>query len=586
MTDDDNAARHNNSEQRKLFMMEARAIDTGVIDGAMFASMVRAGAVNLEANRQIVNDLNVFPIPDGDTGDNMYMTIDSGAAALSKTQLDHLGDAAALAARGMLLGARGNSGVILSRIFAGIARGLEGVSIADIKTMCRAFELGVEEAYNAVSVPVEGTILTVYKDAVRYAASNLKNDSSPRSYFRDFTEELHRSLDRTPELLTVLRESGVVDSGGAGFIYIAEGMKRALDGEVTGVSGKPQGEGEGGKKQTDISLFTEDSVLEFGYCTEFLLRLQRVKTDVENFDVDALSAYLNSVGDSVVCFRDGSIVKVHVHTMKPGEVLNNCQKWGEFLTLKIENMTLQHSESRVENRFSSGAVKAEARRAQPRKPYGIVSVAAGDGIKTTFYSLGCDYVIEGGQSMNPSAEDFVKAFELINADTILVYPNNGNVILTAKQAAELYDKAEIRIVPTRTVGEGYAAISMLDTSSGETERILEEQGEIVSSVVTGVVSRASRSTVKDGVSVVSGDYIGFADERIFADEADKNAAALALLEGVEAGEYDILLVIRGGAVSDVELDELTRSLNERYKRTEVITIDGGQPIYDYILVLE
>lgn len=555
--------------------METR-INNTKIDGELFANMVRSGAINLEANRQIVNDLNVFPIPDGDTGDNMYMTIDSGAAALSKVIDKGLGSAASAVANGMLLGARGNSGVILSRIFAGIARGLEGVDQADIPTFSRAFEVGVDEAYRAVSVPVEGTILTVYKDAVRFAASRITEESSIKTFFDDFTSELRRSLDRTPELLAVLKESGVVDSGGAGFIYIAEGMKRAIEGFS---ADEFVSHSVGSKQQADIDLFTEDSTLEFGYCTEFLLRLQRSKVDLDNFDLNELSDYLNAVGESLVIFRDGSIVKVHVHSMKPGDILNYCQKFGEFLTLKIENMTLQHNESTVENRFTVAPAK-------PHKPYGIVSVAAGDGIKTTFYSLGCDWVIEGGQSMNPSAEDFVKAFESINADTILVFPNNGNVILTAKQAAGLYDKADIRIIPTKTIGEGYAAISMLDTSSNDTEQILAEQQEIIENVVTGAVSKASRNAVKNGVDIVCGDYICFVGDKVFADTKDANSAALALAEENGAGDCDILLIIYGASVTEKQRQELEEELKKRYKMTEIIFIDGGQPIFDYIVVFE
>ncbi|MBQ3938729.1 MAG: hypothetical protein II724_05210, partial [Clostridia bacterium] len=339
------------------------------------------------------------------------------------------------------------------------------------------------------------------------------------------------------------------------------------------------GEPQAAQKIVDVSRFTEDSVLDFGYCTEFLLRLQRAKTDIDSFDLPAFIDYLNSVGESVVAFRDGSIVKAHVHTMLPGQVLEYCQNYGEFLTLKIENMTLQHNESKVENRFSAPAPK-------PHKRYGIVSVAAGDGIKTTFYSLGVDWVIEGGQSMNPSAEDFVRAFREINADTILVFPNNGNVILTAKQAAELYDRAEIRIIPTKTVGEGYAAISMLDTSSGDTEQIIAEQREIIESVVTGAVSKASRNATVNGVNVVLGDYISFVGDDVYADEKTANAAAVALADKLGAGDYDIMLILCGRDTADGQRQALEAELKQRFRRTEVILIDGGQPIYDYIIVFE
>ncbi len=546
------------------------------IDGALFADMVKSGAANLGAYRQIVNDLNVFPIPDGDTGDNMYMTINSGAAELGNGEAT-LAENVATVARGMLLGARGNSGVILSRIFAGVSRGLQGVERANVADMHRALLCGVEEAYGAVSVPVEGTILTVYRDAVEYAGSRIGDSTTLEEYFSDFMGEVRRSLDRTPELLDVLRQAGVVDSGGAGFLYIMEGMVRAFLGEWE----TPDIEDHAGSsaKAADISLFTETSELKFGYCTEFLLRLQTKKCDIGSFDLDGFIRWLNREGDSVVAFRAGSIVKVHVHTFKPGEVLNYCQKFGEFLTVKIENMTLQHSETKIENRYSPAPPR-------PHKPYGIVTVAAGGGIKDTFVSLGCDQVVDGGQSMNPSAEDFIRAFGQINADVILVFPNNGNVVMTAEQAAGLYEAADVRVIPSKTVGEGYAAISMLDTSSGDTDAIVAEMEEVIAGVVTGLVSRASRTTERDGIEIREGDYIGFEGDVIHIDSASRNGAAFGLAEKLGAGNYDIILVICGGDVPAKDAHELAAGLREKYRRTEVITIDGGQPVYDYIMIFE
>ncbi len=551
-------------------------MNTKMIDGIMFANMIRGGAATLSANRQIVNDLNVFPIPDGDTGDNMFMTIDSGVAALGcDEEKASLGTTASIAAKGMLLGARGNSGVILSRIFAGISRELEGVDTADVRIISKAFESGVSEAYSAVSTPVEGTILTVYKDAVRYAGERIERDSSLESYFANFLTELRHSLKRTPELLDVLRKAGVVDSGGAGFIYIAEGMNSALKGEEFDISHSVAS----ANKKVDLSAFDENSVLEYGYCTEFLLRLQTSKTDVENFDIDAFKDYLNSVGDSVVAFREGTIVKVHVHTMKPGDILNYCQQYGEFLTTKIENMTLQHNEITEHESFEPEIKK-------PRKSYGIVSVAAGSGIKEIFYSLGCDVVVDGGQSMNPSAEDLISAFREINAERIFVYPNNSNIILTAQQAASLYDEAEICIIPSRTVGEGYAAISMLDTEGKGAEDIISEQKEIISGVVTGFISKAVRDTEQDGISVRKDNYIGFVGDTIHIASSDKSNALTELARKLDGGSYDIMLVVCGDSVTPEESEAVYDTLRSEYKLTEVIMIDGKQPIYDYILILE
>lgn len=549
-------------------------MNTKTLNGTLFAQMVRAGAANLNRNRVTVNELNVFPIPDGDTGDNMFMTINSGAQTAG-TDDTPLHEMASRIAKGMLLGARGNSGVILSRIFAGISKGFSDVETADIRALASAFSDGITEAYSAVSVPVEGTILTVYKDAVNYANSRVSETSTLESYFDDLLPELRRSLDRTPSLLTVLEEAGVVDSGGAGFVYIAEGMQKALAGIVIDAD-SPAAEA---AHQVDLSTFNEDSELDYGYCTEFLLQLLNSKVNVASFDERDLVDWLNANGESVVAFREGSILKVHIHTMTPGEILNHVQKYGEFLTLKIENMMLQHNETTIRNNYSPKKVR-------PHKAYATVSVASGQGMKDMLLSLGTDEVVEGGQSMNPSAEAFVAAFEALNADTIFVFPNNGNVILTAQQAATLYDKADVRIIPTKTVGEGYVALSMFDTSSGDTDAIVAELTEVAESVVTGMVSVASRDTEKDGISVKRGDFLGFADDVIYATEETPEAALESLAEKLRAGTYDIAVLICGSDVSAENAQALYDGLSKTYRRTEFIMLDGGQPIYDYILILE
>lgn len=546
-----------------------------MIDGTLFVNMVKGGAENLYVNKNVVNDLNVFPIPDGDTGDNMYMTIDAGASAPAEDG-DGLGAVAVNIAHGMLLGARGNSGVILSRIFAGIAAGLRDLDEADVNTFGKALQRGSVEAYSAVSVPVEGTILTVFRDAVTYAGERLGKDSTLDTYFDDLIRELRVSLEHTPELLDVLKEAGVVDSGGAGLVYIIEGMRDAIyGGEIV----RSSHDGASAKKQVDVSTFTEDSELEFGYCTEFLLRLTRNKTDLDKFDINAFTELIKSLGDSVVSFRDGSIVKVHVHTMTPGVVLNECQKYGEFLTLKIENMMLQHNETVIENRTKFHVEK-------PRKKYGTVVVAAGEGLKETFRSLGADAVVDGGQSMNPSSGDFIKAFDTVNADTILVFPNNGNVILAAKQAAGMYDKADIRVIPTHTVGEGYSALSMLDTEGKDPDTVAEEARTYADGVFTGFVSPAGRNTEMNGVQIVEGDYIGYSDDIVYSDSPDKCEAAVTLCDKLDAGSFDVILLLSGKGATPEEAQRLYGLLQERYEDAEIIMIDGGQPLHDFIIILE
>ncbi|MBQ9679147.1 MAG: DAK2 domain-containing protein [Ruminococcus sp.] len=542
------------------------------IDGIMYLNMLRAGAQRLNANRTAVNDLNVFPIPDGDTGDNMFMTVNAGATKAQESEM--IAQTAGSAAREMLLGARGNSGVILSRIFSGLAKGMDDAEVLDVNGFITALRQGVTEAYGAVSTPVEGTILTVYREGVEKVA-----DLQPKSFeelFDILLPELMESLDRTPDQLDVLKEAGVVDSGGAGFVYIAQGMQEALAGgrfEALTVSGSAQ------PAQVNLDAFTEDSVLEFGYCTEFLLRLQKSKIDIDSFDLDGFIAWLNSVGDSVVCFKEGTIVKVHVHTKRPGDILNHCQQYGEFLTTKMENMTLQHN-------GSHGMQELKLKKRKPLKPFGIVTVAAGDGIRSLFTSLGVDVVVDGGQSMNPSAEDLVKAFEETDAEIIYVFPNNSNIILTAEQAAELYDNADVRIIRTKTIGEGYSAISMFDTTVGDADAVTAYLNDIISGVVTGMVSRASRDVSGGAVEVVKDDYIGFVGDDIYVDEKTAEDAMIGLCDKLSAGNYDILLILAGCDPDSDNAQKMVDELSAKYKRSEVIMVNGGQPIYDYILILE
>ena len=345
----------------------------------------------------------------------------------------------------MLLGARGNSGVILSRIFAGIGKAFRNTAEADIRLFTEAMQAGVKEAYHAVSQPVEGTILTVLREGVDAAvgAQNLEE------FMDRLITGMDVSLEHTPELLPILKKSGVVDSGGAGLLCIAQGMRAALLGETPlEVSGGTASQA----PKVDFSAFTEDSELEFGYCTEFLLRLQRCKVDLDHFDESVIKEWLETRGDSLVFFRDGSIIKVHVHTMDPGAVLTRCREWGEFLTIKVENMTLQHHENHMDERFK-----------RARKPLGIVTVAAGEGLSTIFREMGADAVVQGGQTMNPPVESFLQAFREVDADTVVVLPNNSNIILTARQAAEIYDDARIEVIPTRTPGEGYYALANLSS---------------------------------------------------------------------------------------------------------------------------
>ena len=381
-----------------------------------------------------------------------------------------------------------------------------------------------------------------------------------------------------PKLASALKEAGVVDSGGAGILYIVEGMRDFLKGDISAdTDNEPESDSGTTKKNIDLSLFGEETDLIYGYCTEFLLRVQSKRNDKEFFDMDELIDYLNYVGDSVVCFRDGSIVKVHVHTKRPGDVFNHCQKYGEFLTVKVENMTLQH--------HGNVSKQSSELKNKVRKKYGIVTVAAGEGVKELFSSLGCDTVVDGGQSMNPSAEDFIKAFEEINADNIFVFPNNSNIILTAKQAAMLYEASNIIVIPTKTIGEGYASISMIDYNYENPTKIEKELTEVAEGVKTGMISKANRASSKDGINIKNGDYIGFCDDKVLIDDPIRSSAVMELAKILNAGDWDVVLLIAGDEADADEANMLKENLQESFPSTEVILIDGKQPVYDYMLVL-
>ncbi len=546
------------------------------LDGKMYADMVVSGMANLQCHVEEINDLNVFPIPDGDTGSNMLLTMQGGTAAVGDTDAD-LSDFSERIARGMLLGARGNSGVILSQFFAGLAEGFHTYREADVHAIEKAVACGVGCAYEAVVTPTPGTILTVLKDACHYAGHS--NCESVEVYFEAFIEEAHRALDRTPELLPVLKEAGVVDSGGAGLIYIVEGMYASLCGkaiEHAEVASAPAAH------VIDPSLFTEDSVMEFGYCTELLLRLQNAKTDPKALDVNVFTDYLQSIGDSVVAVKNDSIVKIHVHTMTPYKVLEFCQRYGEFLTVKIENMMLQHNETVAEEKD----VAAMSQGVRERRPFGIVAVAMGEGICASFCEMGADEVIRGGQTMNPSAEDFLEAFDRVNADTVFVLPNNGNVLLAARQAAQIYRGSEVRVIPTHSIGDGYAVLSMLDLDSGDADEIEREMNDAMSGVLTAEVSRSIRDADMNGITVKKGDYIGIMGKVILAAGQSREDVACRTLDTMELSSHSLILVICGKDVCEGDAETLCAHIKKQSPLADVCVTDGGQDIYDYILVAE
>ncbi len=543
------------------------------LDGELLAKMAQGGAAQLQSKAEEVNELNIFPVPDGDTGDNMAMTIESGIAAIENNTSKDLAVVMRQLSKGMLLGARGNSGVILSQFFAGFAKGLDSYHEADAKAVGSALSLGVEQAYGSVMTPTEGTILTVAREAVEFAVANVTADSTIRSLFADLVKEMYASLQRTPEILSVLKEAGVVDSGGAGLFYIMDGFYRVLNGEEVAKveSVKPKA------AQIDLSSFGPDSVMTYGYCTELLLQLQSSKVDLESFDYTVISDFLATIGDSVVAFQTDYVVKIHVHTLTPEKVLEECRKYGEFLTVKIENMSVQHNENAE---MQKSATKAE------HKTYGIVAVANGEGVKNTFTEFGVDAIVDGGQTQNPSAKDFLDAFEKVDADHIYVFPNNGNIIMAAAQAAEIYSGAKIHVIESKSLGAGYSALAMFNPECDSPEEQIELFNETIANVTTGNVSPSIRDAELNGVTIHEGDFIGFVGKEMMVSEPLKADAARGLLNRMLTEDKFMLTVFYG---KDADVDDkafLEKFISEEHPEIEFYTVDGGQDIYPFIFVVE
>lgn len=564
----------NNTEANKFDFLE--------LDGATFSEMVKAGAANLRLNAEEVNDLNVFPVPDGDTGDNMSMTVEGGVAALSKTDSENISEVGSIVSRGMLLGARGNSGVILSQMFAGMARGFEGCEKADVDTLCNALKLGVKQAYAAVMKPAEGTILTVAREGVENAVENVEPGCTVGMLFSSVISEMKISLEHTPEILPVLKEAGVVDSGGAGLLYIFEGFLKALRGEKIELAAPAPT----ANQQVDLSAFGPDSVMTYGYCTELLLQLQTCKVDPEAFDPAVITEFLEGIGNSIVSFKTGSVVKIHVHTLTPERVLEFCRRFGEFLTIKIENMSVQHSEISEKKEETKPEIKAEAPRRE-RRPFGYIAVASGEGIERLFLDLGADYVVDGGQTKNPSTSDFLEAFDKTNADHIFVFPNNGNIILAASQAAEIYDGSVIHVIPSRDIGSGYVALSSLDSTSEDPETIEASLIAAMENVTTGSVSIAVRDAELNGVTIKNGDYIGFVGKQMLVSRASMTDTACGLLDKMFEDEDKFMLTVFVGAdASEQDCAVIESYASENFPDVEVYLAEGGQDVYPFIFVAE
>ncbi|WNB90441.1 DAK2 domain-containing protein [Bacillus sp. NEB1478] len=552
-----------------------------VLDGKKFANMVLEGAANLTRNAAMVDALNVFPVPDGDTGTNMNLTITSGAKEVEKNMNNNVSTIANAFAKGLLMGARGNSGVILSQLFRGFSKAVEGKEIITASEFANAFDKGVETAYKAVMKPVEGTILTVAKDAAKKAVKEAKKSDDVLHIMKEVLKESKASLNRTPDLLPVLKEVGVVDSGGQGLVTVYEGFLAVLEGrELPKVSANAASMNElvnAEHHKAQIHMKTED--IHFGYCTEFMVRFETAKLKNNPFDENNFRNELNEHGDSLLVVADEEVVKVHIHTEQPGNMLTLAHRYGSLINIKIENMREQHS-AILE---SENTVIPAYTQSEKKKEYGIVTVAMGEGIEEMFSSMGAS-VIQGGQTMNPSTEDIVRAIREVNAEKVFILPNNSNIIMASEQAASVVDE-EVVIIRTKTVPQGISSILAFNPSANIKENE-EKMNEAISSVRSGQVTYAVRDTSIDGVEIAKGDFMGISEGKIITSKTDKLVVTKELLEKMMDEDSEIVTIIYGEDSSEDEAQELADFLEEKFPDAEAEIHNGKQPIYSFILAVE
>jgi DAK2 domain fusion protein YloV len=553
------------------------------LDGKRFAEMVLQGANHLSSNAKYVDALNVFPVPDGDTGTNMNLSMTSGAKEVKNNVQDHLGKVGIALSKGLLMGARGNSGVILSQLFRGFSKAIETKSSINAFEFAAALDAGVITAYKAVMKPVEGTILTVAKDSAKHAVEVAKKSDDIVTIMEEVVAEAKASLKRTPDLLPVLKEVGVVDSGGQGLVFVYEGFLAVLKGEKlpegpTLASSMDDLVNAEHHKSVQSHMNTED--IEFGYCTEFMVKLDEEKLHSKPFSEQVFRQDLSQHGDSLLVISDEQLVKVHIHAEYPGNVLTYAQTYGSLVNLKIENMREQHT-----NLLSDSNEKASA----PAKPkekleYGIVTVSMGSGIAELFKSIGAHAVIEGGQTMNPSTEDIVKAIKEVNAKKVIILPNNKNIIMAAEQAAEVTEEDAI-VIPSKTVPQGMSALLAFNPGA-DLEGNKEGMTEALQNVKTGQITYAVRDTSIDGLEIEKDDFMGIADGKIVVKDKDKVASATKLLDQLLDGDSEILTILKGEDATDADVDAIVQFVEANYGDVEIEIHDGKQPLYAFIFSVE
>jgi len=541
--------------------------------GKEWADLLSSGYKNLALYADLINDLNVFPVPDGDTGSNMRVTTMNGIEYIKDAQ--SIGDVASNFATGSLFGARGNSGVLLSQYFKGIALSLKGKETATLPELAEALQAGYQNAYKAAIKPTEGTILTVAREGIESVLPQVNEDTPFVDFFSMLVEAMKLSLDNTPNLLAVLKEHGVIDSGGKGLLTIFEGVLAKLQGKGIRSLENDIDDHENHETETiDFSVFNENSTLDYGYCTEFILQLLNSKANPASFDLQAFIAWLEEHGDSIVCFQDGTMVKVHIHTKRPSVIIDYAQQYGEFVSFKMENMALQHN----------GVLAKKELAKQDRKEYAIISVAQGDGIIKLFEELGSNLVLNGGPTMNTSVTELIDAFKIVNAETIFLLPNESNLILTAHQAANLYQDSKVIVIESESLQQGYMALQMT-MQTGDAESAQESLQAGIEYIAPYFVARASKdSSPEEKVSYKKGGYVAGRHKDITIADGSLNDTALKLIQSIpDAEEKEVMFVIYGKMVSLDEANELKDKLADIYPYLEVGLIPGKQEVYSYLI---
>lgn len=556
------------------------AINT--IDAAMLKKCFLAGAANLEAKKEIINELNVFPVPDGDTGTNMTMTILSAAKEVSNIASPNFENLSKAISGGSLRGARGNSGVILSQLFRGFTKEIKSVTVIDAPVLARAFQKATETAYKAVMKPKEGTILTVAKGLSDKMNELACENGDLEEILGQVLEHGRYVLSQTPEMLPVLKEAGVVDSGGQGLIEVLSGIYDCLLGKEIDLTAAL-----GTTTTAKVEADTTQADIKYGYCTEFIINIEK---KFDNGDELNFKAYLESIGDSIVVAADDEIVKVHVHTNDPGLAIQKALTYGSLSRMKIDNMREEHKEKLIKEAQKAEAEKKAAEEAakkpaEPKKKYGFISVSAGEGLSEIFEGLGVDVVIEGGQTMNPSTEDMLNAIDKVNAENVFILPNNSNIILAANQAQSIVTDKNVYVVPSKTIPQGITALINFDESA-DAEANFDNMSSEMKNVKTGQVTYAVRDTSMDGKEIKQNDIMGIGDKTILSVGKDIEETTIDMLSQLIDDDSELISVYYGEDVSSEQVDSLTAKIEKTYPDLDLEVHSGGQPIYYYIVSVE